>query len=148
MINKIEIFDQRRKKIRGRCILGDIVFFMAWVTRSVLKTTGIQAETLYSIVMIVLLLSILWMGYFGVKLLNIEHKIKKDPVLNNALYNELVRLNELKSWKIAFFSMIIFNIISAYLIISVPIKDPMLLIVTGLLIGFGSVNISIYFLDK
>ena len=148
MSNQIEIFDQRRKKIRGRHILGDIVFFMAWVTRSALKTTGIQAETLYSIVMIVLLLSILWMGYFGVKLLNIEHKIKKDPVLNNALYNELVRLNELKSWKIAFFSMIIFNIISAYLIISVPIKDPMLLIVTGLLIGFGSVNISIYFLDK
>lgn len=148
MSNDIEIFDQRRRKFRGGGIIGNIVFFAAWVVRSTLKIAEAGTPILYTILMAVLLLSIAWMAYFGFRLIAVERKIKNDPRLKEALYNELVRLNELKAWRTAFFSLVVFIIFAGYLVVALPIKDPMLIIITALLVGFGAKNISTYFLDK
>lgn len=88
------------------------------------------------------------MAYFAARLVIVERNIRKDPILKEALYNELVRLNELKAWRIGFFSLIVFIILAAYLIVADLLKDPMLLVVTALLVGFGSYSITIYLLDK
>ena len=77
-----------------------------------------------------------------------ERKIRKDPVLKEALYNEMVQLNELKAWRAAFFSLILFILLAAYLIVADILKDPMILVVTALLVGFGSYNVTVYLLDK
>ncbi len=148
MTNQIEIYDQKRRKYRGGHLVGAVVFFAAWIVRSVIKTLELEMETLHTIVFGVLLAAIVWMAYFAVRLIAIERAIKKQPTLKEALYNEVVRLNELKSWKIAFFSLILFHIAAAYLVIMVPIKDAMLPIVTGLLVGFGAYNLSVYILDR
>jgi len=78
----------------------------------------------------------------------VERKIRKDPVLKEALYNEMVQLNELKAWRAAFFSLILFILLAAYLIVADILKDPMILVVTALLVGFGSYNVTVYLLDK
>ena len=148
MTNQIEMYDRKRKKYRGGHILGFIVFFIAWIVRTLIKMLELKLGTLYSGSMIVLLLAIAVMAYFTVRFLIVERKIRKDPILKEALYNELVRLNELKAWRIGFFSLIVFIILAAYLIVAELLKDPMLLVVTALLVGFGSYNITVYLLDK
>ena len=148
MTNQIEMFDRKRKKYRGGGILGFIVFFIAFIVRTLIKMLELKLETLYTGSMIVTLLAIAVMAYFAARLVIVERKIRKDPILKEALYNELVRLNELKAWRIGFFSMILFIILAAYLIVAGLLKDPMLLVVTVLLVGFGSYNITVYLLDK
>ncbi len=148
MTNQIEIYDRKRKKYRGGSILGFIVFFIAWLVRTLIKMLELKLGTLYAGSMIVLLLAIAVMAYFVTRFLIVERKIRKDPILKEALYNELVQLNELKAWRIGFFSLIVFIILAAYLIVAELLKDPMILVVTALLIGFGSYNITVYLLDK
>jgi len=148
MTNQIEMFDKKRKKYRGGHILGFLVFFIAWIVRTLIKTLELKLGTLYTGSMIVLLLAIVVMVYFSARLVIVERKIRRDPLLKEALYNELVRLNDLKAWRIGFFSLIVFIILSAYLIVADLLKDPMLLTVTALLVGFGSYNITVYLLDK
>ncbi len=148
MTNQIEMYDRKRKKYRGGHILGFIVFFIAFMVRTLIKMLELKLGTLYTGSMIVLLLAIVVMAYFAARFLIVERKIRKDPILKEALYNELVRLNELKAWRIGFYSLIIFIILAAYLIVAELLKDPMILVVTALLVGFGSYNITVYLLDK
>ncbi len=148
MSNQIEMYDRKRKNYRGGHILGFIVFFIAWIVRTLIKTLELKLGALYTGSMIVLLLAIAVMAYFAARLVIVERKIRKDPVLKEALYNELVRLNELKAWRIGFFSLIVFILLASYPIIAGLLKDPMLLVVTALLVGFGSYNIAVYLLDK
>jgi len=148
MTNQIELLDRKRKKYRSGHILGFIVFFIAYLVRTLIKMLELKLETLYTGSMIVLLLAIAVMAYFTARFLIVERKIRKDPILKEALYNELVRLNELKAWRIGFFSVIVFIILATYLIVAELLKDPMLLAATALLVGFGSYNITVYLLDK
>jgi hypothetical protein len=148
MTDQIETFDKKRKKYRGGHILGLIVFFIAWIARTLIRMLELKLGTLYTSIMIVLLLAIAVMAYFAARLIIVERKIRKDPILKEALYNELVRLNELKAWRTGFFSLIVFVLLAAYVIVAGLLKDPMLLVVTALLVGFGSYNITVYILDK
>jgi len=148
MTNQIEIYDRKRKKFRGSHILAFIVFFIAWIVRTLIKMLGLKLETLYTVSMIVLLLSVAVLAYFTTRVVIVERKIRKDPLLKEALYNELVRLNELKAWRIGFFSVIVFIILAASLIIADLLRDPMLLVVTALLVGFGAYHITVYLLGR
>ncbi|NIO21263.1 MAG: hypothetical protein GTN53_33440 [Candidatus Aminicenantes bacterium] len=148
MTNQIEMFDRKRKKYRGGGVLGFIVFFIAWIARTLIRMLELELGTLYKGIMIVTLLAIAVMAYFSVRLLIVDRKIRKDPVLKEALYNELVLLNELKAWRIAFFSVIAFMLLTAYFIVADLLKDPMVLVVTAFLVGFGSYNITVYLLDR
>jgi uncharacterized membrane protein YbhN (UPF0104 family) len=150
MSNQIEIYEQKRKRFRGGYILGDIVFLALFVARSVLKIAGTQAGTLWNALHVTLVISLIWLAYFSFRLVFVEREIRRDPLLNEALHNELDRLNELKSWRIAFFSLIILNLVAAFLfhIFSVPLKDPIILIIVSLLVGFGSFDTARYVLDR
>ena len=150
MSSKIETYDQKRKKFRGGQILGYGVFFIAFIAWSVLKIGDTQAGALWTILNVVLGLAFLFCTYFGIRLALTEREIHRDPLLKEAIYNELDRLNELKAWKIAFYSLIIVNLIAAYLfhIMAVPLKEPIILIVTSLLVGFGSFDVARYILDR
>ena len=148
MTEQIEIFDQKRKKYRGGHIIGIIVFFFAWLLRCVIKIFELEMETFHTVVFVFLILSVLFMAYFAIRFNIIEINIRKDSILKEALHNELVRLNRLKAWKIAFLSIVIFLIIVAILSAFVQINDFMLIFVTALLVGFGACNITIHILDR
>lgn len=150
MNSKIEMYDQKRKKFRGGYVLGDIVFLLAFIARSVLKISGRDAGTWWTVLHVVLGLALLGFAFFSLRLVFIQRQIRRDPLLKEALYNELDRLNELKAWRIAFFSLIVLNIIYAYLfhIFAVPLRDPIVMIITSLLVGFGSFDCARYLLDR
>ena len=149
MSSKIEIYDQKRKKSRGSFVLSYGIFFIAFIAWSVLKIVGTQAGTLQTSRYVVLGLGLLCLC-FGIRLALTERTIRKDPLLKEAIYNELDRLNELKSWKIAFYSLTILTLIAIYLfhIMDIPLKEPIILIITYWLVGGGSFNLARYLLDR
>ncbi|MEI6614361.1 MAG: hypothetical protein WCL37_05645 [Chrysiogenales bacterium] len=149
MSNKIETYDRKRKKSRGRFLLSFGVFFMAFIAWGVLKIAGTQAGTLWTIRQIVLGLGFLSIC-FNSRLALTERTIRKDPLLKEAIFNELDRLNELKAWKIAFYSQTILTLIAIYLfhIMAIPLKEPIILIITYWLVGGGSFSFARYFLDR
>jgi hypothetical protein len=149
MSGKIEIYDQKRKKFRGRFVLSYGVFFISFIVWSALKIAGTQAGTLQISQYVVQGLALLCL-YFGIRLALTERTIRKDPLLKEAIYNELDRLNELKSWKIAFYSQTILTLVAVYLfhIFEIPLKEPIILIITYWQVGFGSFELARYFLDR
>jgi heme/copper-type cytochrome/quinol oxidase subunit 4 len=149
MSSKIEIYDRKRKKSRGRFILSYGVAFIAFIAWSILKIVGTQAETLQTSRYIFMGLAFLCLC-FGIRLALTERTIRKDPLLKEAIYNELDRLNELKAWKIAFYSLTILTLIAVYLfhIMAVSLKEPIILIITYWLVGGGSFHLARYFLDR
>jgi heme/copper-type cytochrome/quinol oxidase subunit 4 len=149
MSSKIEIYDQKRKKSRGSFVLSYGIFFIAFIAWSVLKIVGTQAGTLQTSRYVVLGLGLLCLC-FGIRLALTERTIRKDPLLKEAIYNELDRLNELKSWKIAFYSQTILTLIAIYLfhIMDIPLKEPIILIITYWLVGSVSFDVSRYLLDR
>lgn len=149
MSNKIETYDRKRKKSRGHLILSFGVFFIAFIAWSVLKIVGTQAGTLWTMRQVSMGLAFLGIC-FGIRLSLTERKIRKDPLLKEAIFNELDRLNELKSWKVAFYSLTILTLIAVYLfhIFDVPLKEPIILIITYWLVGGGSFEFARYFLDR
>ncbi len=149
MSSHIEIYDRKRKKHRGHFILSYGITFIAFLAWSILKIVGTQAETLQTSLYIFMGLALLCLC-FSIRLALTERKIRKDPLLKEAIYNELDRLNELKSWKTAFYSQTILTLIAIYLfhILEVPLKEPIILIISYWWVGGGSFSFARYFLDR
>ena len=150
MSNMIEIYDRKRKKYRGGYLLGDIVFLIVFIARSAMETADTKAGTLWTILNVIIVLSIVWMIYFTTRLVLVVREIRRDQLLKEALNNELDRLNELKAWRVGFFSLIFFNLITVYVfhILAVPLKEPVILLIISLLVGFGSFDVARYVLDR
>lgn len=148
MTNQIEILDEKRRKFRGGHLVGFSVFFVAWIIRAVLKVVEIENDLAYTVLMVLLLLSVLFQAYFAIKGKAIEDEIKKEPFLKEALNNELIRLYELKAWRVAFFSVIGFIFLVAVASLFVEYNDIMLIFLTTFLVGFGAYNVAVYILDR
>ncbi len=150
MGSKIETYDRKRKEFRGGHLLGYLAFFVVFIARSAMKIAGMQAGTVWTVMHVVMAFCLLWLLYFSIRLFKIQREIGADPLLKEALNNELDRLNELKAWKIAFYSLIIFNLAAVYLfhILAVPLEEPIILIISNLLVGTGSFDLARYLLDR
>ena len=121
---------------------------MTWIIRLVFKVMEIENDIIETIIMVILLLSALFQGYYGIKGKRIEDEIRKEPFLQEALNNELIRLYELKAWRVAFFSVIGFVFLAAVASLFVAFNDIMLIFLTTFLVGFGTYNIAIYVFDR
>jgi len=148
MTTQIEALDQKRKRYRRGYVIWFIVFFTAWIIRSALKVFKVEADLLYSILLIVLLLCVLIQAYYALKAKSLDKEIGRDPFLKQALNDELAQLNELKAWKTAFFSVIGFIVIIALMSLFIDFNDMMLIFITCLLIGFGAYNTAIFVLNR
>lgn len=148
MINQIEIFDQKRRRYLKGFILGLTVFFLTWLLRFILKANNIGSIPVHVAILVILILCVLVQAYFAVNLKITVSKIKKDPQLYSALYNELVRLHELKSWRVAFFSALGFLILIAILSFFMPVRDIVFIAITAILAGSGGYHLAFYYLDR
>jgi len=148
MSTQIELLDEKRRQYRGGHLKGFAVFFTAWIARTALEIAGVENDLADTILMILLLLSALFQGYYGIKGKRIEDEIRKEPFLQEALNNELIRLYELKAWRVAFFSVIGFVFLAAIVSLFVEFNDIMLIFLTTFLVGFGTYNIAIHVLDR
>lgn len=148
MTTNLEIVDHKRKTYRAGYILAFVVFFAAWITRSILKIFDLEMDLLESILMVVLILAVLVQAYFVLRDHLLKTQLRDDPSLKDALNDELVQLNELKAWRVAFFSIVGYIILAGVLSLFVMIDDPMLIYITALLIGFGAYNSAAFLMNR
>ncbi len=148
MANQIELFDRKRRHYLKGFIVGLVIFFLAWFLRFIFKANNVGPTPVHVAVFIILLLSVLVQAYFAVNLNITVSKIKKDPKLYSALYNELVRLHELKAWRVAFFSSLAVVILIAVLSFFMPVRDIVFIALTAILAGSGGYHLAFYYLDR
>jgi hypothetical protein len=145
---RIEIYDQKRKYYRGGGLIGSFVFFLAWIGYIMTRLSSQAADTVRIIVLVVLILSVIVQAYYALRVNLLERDIRKDSEMKEALNNELVQFNDLKAWRASFFAVVAFIVIAAITSFFVQINDLMLIFLTALLVGFGTHNAAVYFLDK
>lgn len=148
MTTKIELFDQKRQRNRGGFLVWSTIFFIAWFFRAGLKLLEVKNDLIYTILLVLLLISVGFQIVFMLKDHRLETEMKRDPLLREALNDELAQLNELRAWKVAFFALIGFILFAAILSILMEINDLMLIYLTALLVGFGTRNMTVYFLNR
>jgi dolichol kinase len=148
MANQIEIFDQKRRKYLKGFLFGLAIFFMTWILRFILRANDIGSDSAHIAILALLILCILVQAYFAINLTITVSKIKKDPKLYSALYNELVRLHELKAWRVAFFSALGSVVLIAILSFFMPVRDVVFIALTAILAGSGGYHSAFYYLDR
>lgn len=148
MTSQIEIYDRKRKQYRGGGLVGSIIFFIAWMGYVILRLSSQTVDLLRTIILAILILAVLIQAYYALRVNLLEREIRKDPEMKEALNNELVQLNELKAWRASFFAVVGFIILTAITAFFVQINDLMLIFLTALLVGFGTHNAAVYYLDK
>jgi len=148
MTSKIELLDQKRKQYRKGTITWLFVFVAAWIVRSALKVQAVEAGFWYDILLAILVLCLLLQAYHVLREMLLGKEIRNNPLVKEALNDELTQLNALKAWKAAFFAVIGFIAIIAILSFFVHFNDLMLLLLTAFLIGFGTYNAAVYFLNR
>lgn len=148
MANQIEIFDQKRRKYLRGFLFGLVIFFLTWLLRFILRAYEIGSTPVHMAILGLLIMCILVQAYFAINLTITVSKIKKDPQLFSALYNELVRLHELKAWRVAFFSSLGSVILIAVLSFFMPVRDIVFIVLTAILAGSGGYHSAFYYLDR
>jgi hypothetical protein len=148
MSNQIEIFDQKRRRLLKGFLFGLVVFFVTWILRFILRANEIGSISVHTAILVLLILCVLVQAYFSINLTITVSKIKKDPKLYSALYNELVRLHELKAWRVAFFSSLGSLVLIAILSFFMPVRDIVFIVLTAILAGSGGYHSAFYYLDR
>jgi len=148
MTTQIEIFDQKRRRYLKGFLFGLVIFFLTWLLRFILRANEIGSIPVHVAILVILILCVLIQAYFAIHLKVFVSKIKKDPQLYSALYNELVRLHELKAWRVAFFSSLGFLILIAILSFFMPVRDIVFIALTAILAGSGGYHLAFYYLDR
>lgn len=148
MTTKFELYNQRRIRYQKGYLSGLVVFFVVWIIRSTLKIMDAEAGFLESILLIILIACVAVQAFYALKENLIKIEMNKDPSMQEAMQDELMQLNELKAWRTAFFSLVGFIFIVAILSLFIQFNDMMLIFITALLIGFGSYNSTVFWLNR
>lgn len=148
MTTKIERFDQQRGKNRQGFLVWSTIFFISWFIRSGLKIAEVENDTVFTVLLVVLIISLVLQVVYMFKDHRLDVEMKQDPRLKEAMNDEWIQLNELRAWKVGFFALIGFIIFAAIVSLLIEINDMMLVYLTALLIGFGARNTAVYLLDR
>ena len=148
MTSKIELLDRKRKSYRKGYVSGFFVFLAAWIVRSALRTMDLETGLLQDGLLALLILAALAQAFYVVKEARLKDEFRNDRFLSEALNDELVQLNELKAWRMAFFALIGYIVLIAVLSFFVVFNDLMMLLITAVLVGFGTYNAAVFFLNR
>lgn len=148
MSTKFERLNHKLNRYRGWYLIGFGVFLIAWLVRSALRISKLDGGVLNGGLIAILIISVAAQALFTLKGNLLKVEMQKDPLIREMLADELVRLNELKAWRTAFFALTGYIIVVAILSLWVSIPDLMLVLITALLFGFGTYNATAYCLNR
>jgi magnesium-transporting ATPase (P-type) len=147
MTDRIERFDRERKYLRGAQIVAMVLFFINWVIFCGLEISGSGEGKFAKTMLIFIYAFVAALVLIGIRLRRNAYLINHDPVLKEALNNELVRLNRLRAWKAAFFGMLVCLVMTGILSQLFEIKN-LLILSSAVIVGLGTRNIVFYLLDR
>jgi hypothetical protein len=148
MPTKSELIDEKGKNLRKGYLIWLIVFFTAWLGWATIKTFDLPFVSLELIFVILLVFSVCVQAFYALRERLLKISMKQDPQLRGLLNDELVQYNQLKAWRNAFIALVLYLILMATISLWISLGELHLLVITGLLLGFGTYNASAYLLNK
>jgi len=144
MNSKIESLDRDRMRCLEWYLVGAVCFITLSVTRFFFRLKDLNTQPIGQAVLIGLLLSLLLLVFCTLKSARLGNKIKQDPLLKEALYNELIETLELQSWKAAYLGAIGTTMFFAIAWFFYPICDPVMVALTSIITGAGAYQAAFY----
>lgn len=145
MDTDIETLDQRRMRYLALYLVGFVFFMILWLMRYFFRLSSLNTQPIGTAVFIGLLISLLVLVISTIGSVTLGRKIKQDPRLSEALYNELVQSIETQSWKAAYLGAIGASCFFAVTWFFYPLCDPVMVALTSIIAGFGAYQATFYF---
>lgn len=148
MTNSIEILDRKRRVYLFIYLISFAVFFLTFTLRFALKSAGVPLHASDWILGIAFGLSLPVQAYGAWGLNSVRRQVKRDPEKYAALYDELVKYQEMKAWRLGFIAMAACLAVFCVISIFTPIKDIPSLTFISLWAGFGGYHLSFYIMNR
>ena len=145
MNSEIEVLDKKRMSYLEWFLVGFGVFLILSITRFFFRLGGLNSQPVGYAVLVGLILGLAVMAFSTYKSAILARKIKDDPGLEEALYNELVQSLEVQSWKAAYIGAIGTTVFFALVGSFYPICDLVLVALTSIFAGAGANRATFYF---
>ena len=145
MESDIEMLDKKRMRYLAWYLVGCVFFILLSVTRYFFRLRDLNSKSIGIVVLIGLLLSLLVLVISTIGSISLGRKIKRDPLLKEALHNELVRSLEVESWRAAYFGAAATTVFFAVAWFFYPLCDPVMVALTTIIVGLGAYQGTFYF---
>jgi len=145
MVSDIENLDKKRMRYLALYLVGFVFFLILSITRFFFRLRGLNSQPVGTAVLIGLLLSLLLLVISTIGTLSLGRKIKSDPLLKEALYNELVQSLEVQSWRAAFLGAAATTVFFAVAWFFYPVCDLVMVALTSIIAGLGAYQATFYF---
>jgi hypothetical protein len=145
MNSEIEQLDRQRLRYLEWYLVGCVVFVILSVTRYFFRLGDLNALPVGKAVLAGLILSVVVLALNGLASARLTRKIKQDPALTEALYNELILALEVQSWKAAYFGAVGTTLFFALTGFFYPVCDPVMVALTSIIVGLGAYQGTFYF---
>lgn len=145
MESEIERLDRMRMRYLEWYLIGIIIFLILFLLRYFFRLRGLNAQPIGIAVLAGLFLCVGLIAFSTYKSAILARVIKGDPLLEEALYNEMVQSLETQSWKAAFIGSIAATSFFAVIEFIYPICDLVLVALTSMIVGFGVNRATFYF---
>ena len=148
MNTDIEFFDQQRMKFLKWYLISFAIFMFLMLTRHFFRMNGLNSQPIGVVVLIGLIATLLLQFISIIQSALLERDIHKDPRLEAALNNELVKSLVTQSWVAAYIGASGMTLFFAITWSFYPICDPVTISLTSIAAGAGASRAYFYFRYK
>jgi hypothetical protein len=142
---EIEKLDRQRMIILQWNLVGLGSTVLLMLARHFFRSSDLNAQPIGYAVLGLLILSLVVNAVTAIGIVSIGNRIRQDPALNEALYNELVQSLEASSWRAAYWGAVGISVLFAVTWFFYPICDPVAIALTSILGGALAYQASFYF---
>jgi hypothetical protein len=144
MSSEIERLDNKRILLLKWHLAGILIFLVFSTVRFFFRAGKLNTTPIGLAVLAFSILGVVVSGLSTAGLAAINHKVKQEPSLQEALSNEYIRAIELRSWRAAFIGSVVNNIFFVVIYFIYPVYDPVLVALNSIIIGAGAYHLSFY----
>jgi hypothetical protein len=148
MPSDIEILDQKRMNLLKWYLIGFAICMCLMMTRHFFRLGELNAQPVGIAVLIGLFITLIWQVICVAGSALLEKEIHRDPHLEAALHDELVKSLITQSWVAAYVGTSAMTFFFAIAGFFYPICDPMTISLTSIVAGAGASRAYFYFRYK
>lgn len=144
----IEFLDRQRMRFLKYYVIAFFTFMLLMITRYFFRSSGLNSQPIGTLVLIGWIITLLVQVFCVIKLALIERDIHRDPRLDEALNNELVKSLNTQSWTAAYLGSVGMTLFYAITWSFYPICDPVTISFSAIIAGAGAHRAYFYFRYK
>jgi hypothetical protein len=145
---EIEKLDRQRMRNLQWHLVGLSSTVLLMLARHFFRDSDLNAQPIGYAVLGLLILSLVVNAITAIGIVSIGNRIKQDPALKEALYNELVKSLEASSWRGAYWGAVGVTALFAVTWFFYPVCDPVAIALTSIIGGAFAYQASFYFRYK